>query len=183
MLVQITEKEYDVVLDIRYATANNFTGKPIYKKPVCYLHPDAASALKKAISLAKEQGYRFKIFDGYRPFEVQQELWNNNPDPNFISNPQTGAIPHVRGVAVDLNLIDKDGNELSMGTRFDEFNEKSHLGRTDISKTEQANRYLLLGIMTTAGWDFYSKEWWHFQLFKPREYKALTDKEAGTGMY
>lgn len=182
MLVPITEKEYDVVLDIRYATQNNFTGKEIYKKPGCYLHPDAAAALKKAVKLAKEQGYKIKIFDAFRPLEVQQELWNNNPDPNFISNPETGSIPHCRGVAVDINLIDKDGNELNMGTGFDEFNEKSHLGRLDISKDEQRNRYILLGIMTTAGWDFYSKEWWHFQLFKPREYKAFTDKEAGTGM-
>ncbi len=182
-LIEIKKSEFDVEIDIRYATANNFTGKPIYKKPGCYLHPDAANALQKAIKLAKEIGYRFVIFDAYRPHEVQKALWNHTPDPNFLSHPETGSLPHCRGVAVDLNLIDKNGKELDMGTGFDAFTPLSHHGVTEgISKQAQLNRFVLMGIMTAAGWDFYRNEWWHYQLFKPREYQVISDKDAGTGM-
>lgn len=181
-LVEIKKPAFDVEIDIVYATSNNFTGKPVYKKPGCYLHPDGADALQRAIKLAKEIGYRFKIFDTYRPIEVQRALWAHTPDPNFLSNPDTGSTPHCRGVAVDLNLIDKDGKELDMGTGFDEFTPRSHHGNIEVSKQAQLNRFILMGIMTSAGWDFYRNEWWHYQLFKPREYPIISDKNAQTGM-
>ncbi len=179
-LVKITEAEFDVELDIRYATNDNITGKPLYKKAEAYLHPVAAEKLKTAIAIAKAQGLRFKIFDAYRPLEIQQALWNHTPDPEFLSNPETGSVPHCRGVAIDLTLLDTKGSELDMGTGFDEFSPKSHHGVFTVSKKAQANRLLLMGIMTTADWDFYRNEWWHYQLFTPREYPVLSDKDAGT---
>lgn len=181
-LVPVQPPEFDVELDIRYASANNFTGAPIYSRPGSYLHPDAANALKWAIDLAANQGLRFKIFDTFRPREAQVALFNHTPDPNFISHPDTGSVPHCRGVAVDLTLIDKNGNELEMGTGFDAFTPRSFHGNTEVSLEAQKNRFLLMGIMTTAGWDFYRKEWWHYQLFKPREYTILTDADAKTRM-
>lgn len=181
-LTEIKNPEFDVEIDIKYATGDNFTGKPVYKKPGCYLHKDAASTLTKAIELAAEIGYRFIIFDAFRPHEAQVALWNHTPDPEFLSNPETGSVPHCRGVAVDLNLIDKNGNPLDMGTDFDAFTPLSHHANTEISNEAQKNRFLLMGIMTSAGWDFYRNEWWHYQLFKPREYPIIKDSEAGTGM-
>lgn len=182
-LVSITENDYDVVLDIAYATSRNFTGSPVYKNPHCYLHEEAAPCLNKAIELAKQLGYRLKIFDAFRPHECQVALWEHTPDSNFLSHPETGAMPHCRGVAVDLTLVDEQGKELEMGTGFDEFSPLSHHGvMSEISIDAQQNRLLLLGIMTSAGWDFYRNEWWHYQLFKPREYKLLRDSEAGTNM-
>lgn len=180
-LVTICQPDFDVDIDIKYAGHDNFTGQPVYKAAKCYLHTDAAITLKKAIELAKPLGLRFIIFDAFRPAEAQWKLWEHTPDPNFLADPAKGS-PHSRGVAVDLNLIDKAGKQLDMGTEFDAFTPLSHHGRTDISPQAQKNRMLLMGIMTTAGWDFYRNEWWHYQLFNSRNYALINDAEAKTGM-
>ncbi len=180
-LIPITQAEFDVEIDIKYATSDNFTGKPVYKAGLCYLHTEAAHCLEKAIALAKTQGLRFRIYDAFRPSEAQWKLWEHTPDPNFIADPAKGS-PHSRGVAVDLTLIDADRKPLDMGTAFDAFTPLSYHGRLDISPQAQQNRLLLMGIMTTAGWDFYRNEWWHYQLFNSRNYPLLNDKESGTHM-
>lgn len=182
-LVKIKQPEFDVDFYVAYATDDNFTGKPLYKSSDCYLHEEAAMRLQKAIELAAAIGLRLKVFDTYRPIEIQQELWDDNPDPNFISNPVTGAVTHCRGVAIDLTLIYKAGNELDMGTGFDAFTSLSYHGNLEISADAQRNRYTLMGIMSTAGWDFYSHEWWHYQLFEPRKYPVIKDSDAKTGLY
>ena len=182
-LVEITEKKFDVILDLRYASENNVCGKKLYAQPVCYLHEATAEALQKAIDAAKKLGLKLKIFDGFRPIEVQKFMFEKFPseDPNggFVSNPESGAIPHCRGVAIDLTLCDLQGNELDMGTDFDEFSDLAFHNCQKISVEAQRNRLLLLGLMTESGFDFYSKEWWHYQLFKPREYAVI---EAPKGM-
>jgi zinc D-Ala-D-Ala dipeptidase len=183
MLVRITPEAFNVDIDIVYATSRNFTGKAVYKNPHCFLHQDAIPPLEEAIRLAKHLGLRLKIFDAFRPHEAQMALWNHTPDPDFLSHPETGSMPHCRGVAVDLTLLDATGNALDMGTEFDAFLPASHHGVIEgISETAQHNRLILLGIMTSAGWDFYRNEWWHYQLFKPREYALLKDSECGTDM-
>ena len=174
-LVEIAPPAYDVALDIAYATANNFTGRPVYGRPACYLNTDAAACLRAAIDLAAPLGLRLKIFDAFRPAEAQWVLWKHTPDPNFLADPKRGS-PHSMGAAVDLTVIDGAGRELDMGTPFDAFTPLSHHGRTDISVQAQRNRVLLLGLMTAAGWDFYRNEWWHYQLFKARvKYPVLGD--------
>lgn len=173
-LIEITELTHDIVLDMRYATPNNFTGATIYHSPRCFLHNDALRCLETAIKLAKRQGLRFKILDAYRPQAAQEKLWSIYPDPNYVAPPQSGSH-HTRGVAVDLTLIDGAGNELDMGTPFDSFERTSHHGSTAISSEAARNRYLLVGIMMSAGWDLFINEWWHYQLFKPREYPLIID--------
>ena len=174
-LVEITSPAFDVALDIRYATSNNFTGKPVYGRPGCYLNPDAAERLSRAIALAAHMGLRFKVFDAFRPSEAQWVLWNHTPDPEFLADPNRGS-PHSMGAAVDLTLIDANGAELDMGTAFDAFTPLSHHGVLGISPEAQRNRALLLGIMTAADWDFYRNEWWHYQLFNARaKYQLLSD--------
>jgi D-alanyl-D-alanine dipeptidase len=173
--VEITKPEYDVEFYIAYATSDNFTGKPVYSRPGCYLHADAAALLKRAIALAKPHGLRFKIFDAFRPSEAQWALWAHTPDPDFLADPKRGS-PHSMGAAVDLTLIDGSGRELDMGTGFDAFTPLSHHANTEISVEAQRNRLLLLGIMSAAGWDFFSNEWWHYQLFRPRGvYPVISD--------
>ena len=113
------------------------------------------------------------IYDAFRPTEAQWILWEHSPNPDFLANPQTGS-PHSRGVAVDLTLLDQNGKELEMGTKFDDFCTQSHHGNLEISPLAQRNRYILMGIMTTAGWDFYQNEWWHYQLFKSKNYPLLS---------
>jgi len=173
-LVEITPESHRVLLDIAYATPRNFTGKPIYSRPACYLHADAAALLARAVVLATPLGLRLKIFDGFRPSEAQWALWNFRPDPEFLADPRKGS-PHSRGVAVDLNLVDERENELDMGTGFDAFTPLSHHANIDLPAAAQKNRLLLLGLMSAAGWDFYGNEWWHYQLFEPKRYPVLGD--------
>jgi zinc D-Ala-D-Ala dipeptidase len=176
-LVEIRPPEYDVAIDLAYATARNFTGKPVYARAGCYLHRAAAEKLQLAIAIARPFGLRLRIFDAFRPSEAQWVLWNTRPDPNFLADPRRGS-PHSRGVAVDLTIIDGAGRELDMGTGFDAFTPLSHHGTTaGIGVEAQRNRLVLLGIMTSAGWDFYRNEWWHYQLFNTREYPLLSDRD------
>jgi D-alanyl-D-alanine dipeptidase len=171
-LITIGQPQFDVDISLAYATPENVTGKQIYRHADCYLHPDAAAALQCAIELARPLGLRFKIYDAYRPVEGQWALWHAFPDPEFVADPRKGGI-HTRGIAVDLTLIDAAGRELDMGTEFDSFAAQAHHARTDISLEAQRNRFLLLGLMSAAGWDFYKNEWWHYQLFKSRDYPVV----------
>jgi D-alanyl-D-alanine dipeptidase len=185
-LIEILPPRFPVVFDLAYATPRNFTGQPVYARAACFLNPEAAELLARAITLAAKLGYRLKIFDGFRPTEAAWALWNHTPDPNFLADPRKGS-PHSRGAAVDLTLIEGPGlddkaRELDMGTAFDAFTPLSFHGNTDISVTAQRNRLILLGLMTAAGWDFYRNEWWHYQLFQPKRFPLLSDAEAGTAM-
>ncbi len=173
-LVEITESNHNIVLDLRYATPNNFTHEVIYNTNRCFLHQDALIKLEKAMALAAQHGYRLKILDAYRPQVAQEKLWSICPDPNYIAPPERGSH-HTRGVAVDLTLIDARGEELDMGTPFDSFLEASHHGTFSLSPESSRNRYMLLGIMMSAGWDCYMNEWWHYQLFNPQEYPLIMD--------
>ena len=177
MLIEITPSEFDVDLDIVYATERNFTGKPVYARPGCYLHRDAADRLTKAIELAKAVGLRFKVFDAFRPSEAQWVLWDHTPDPDFLADPRRGS-PHSMGAAIDLTLIESTGQELDMGTGFDDFTPRAHHGNLDVTAEAQRNRAMLLGFMTAAGWDFFRNEWWHYQLFRARaRYPVLSDDD------
>ncbi len=173
MLIEINSSTHPIIMDMRYASTNNFTGQVIYQKPLCLMHKDALVLFEKAIELAAKQGYTFKVFDVFRPQAAQEALWNICPNDMYIMPPTKGSV-HTRGVAIDLTLVDKDGAELDMGTPFDDFTEQSHHGASLPAAIEQ-NRYMLLGIMTTAGFDFYRNEWWHYQMFNPREYELIQD--------
>lgn len=180
-LVEILAIDHGIQIALAYATADNFTGRPVYARAIAYLHPDAERALIRAAALAAPHGLRLKLFDAFRPTEAQWRLWEHTPDPDFIADPRKGS-PHSRGVAVDLTLIDAQGRELDMGTKFDDFSERAFHGDCQISVEAQRNRFLLLGIMSAAGWDFYSKEWWHYQLFNARSYPLYSDSAVPVGL-
>jgi D-alanyl-D-alanine dipeptidase len=173
-LVEISPPDFDVDFALAYATTDNFTGAAVYRRAGCYLHGDAAACLKRAIALAGRHGLRLRIFDAYRPAEAQWVLWSHFPDPEFVADPRTGS-PHSRGIAVDLTLIDGAGSELDMGTGFDDFTTRSHHGSAAISAAAQRNRYLLMGLMLSAGWQFYAAEWWHYHVLPFDGYPLLSD--------
>ena len=175
-LVPGAPPDFDVEFTIASATAGNFTGKPVYRRADCYLLEPAAEALRRAIAQAAALGLRLRIFDALRPAEAQWALWNFRPDPEFLADPRRGS-PHSRGVAVDLTLIGSDGRDLDMGTGFDAFTPLSHHGSAGVAPEAQRNRLLLMGLMTTAGWDFYRNEWWHYQLFDARQYRLWNDAD------
>lgn len=180
-IIEINTVTHDVDFDLAYATNRNFTSQPVYANAVCYLHREAADKLETAVQLANELGLRIKIFDALRPSEAQWVLWNHTPDPDFLADPRGGS-PHSRGVAIDLTLLDQNGQELEMGTAFDAFTPLSHHGNTGISPSAQQNRYTLLGLMIAAGWDCYLNEWWHYQLFKSRDYPLISDTDLPSPM-
>jgi len=175
--IEINKDNFDLELDLRYATTNNVCQQILYKETTCYLHEETAQKLKTAIRLAKQIGLRIKIFDGYRPIAVQQFMYDMFPGQNgqesFVSNPKNGRIPHCRGVAIDLTLIDKNNQELDMGSDFDEFSEIAFHDCDKISSAAKKNRLILLGIMTEAGFDMLDKEWWHYQLPNVRNYEVI----------
>jgi len=175
-LIEITEDKYNVTIELEYAKNTNFTGKKIYTKSICYIHKDALPKLLSAISLAKALGYKLKIYDAFRPKEAQELLWDFCSNKDFITPPHIGS-PHSRGIAIDLTLI-KNDKIIDMGTKFDHLYKESYHGNTDISVTAQKNRIILLGIMTSAGWDFYQNEWWHYQLHNSKEWPLISAKEA-----
>ena len=177
-LIKITTNKFDVNIDLAYAKTSNFTGKKIYKNANCYIHKDAIGNLNKAIFIASKIGYKIKILDAFRPSEAQKALWKEYPNPNFITPPRKGS-PHSRGIAIDLTL-EHNNKILDMGTDFDHFSEESFHGNTEINISAQTNRMLLLGIMTTAGWDFYKNEWWHYQLYNSKKWPVLSDKVEKT---
>jgi D-alanyl-D-alanine dipeptidase len=173
-LAEIAPPAFDLFLDLRYATAGNLTGKPIYRRAGCYLHPDAAALLARAAELARPLGLKLCVFDAYRPPPAQWALWNHLPDPDFIADPRRGSH-HSRGAAVDLTLATPDCRKLEMGTGFDAITPMSYHADLAVSPEAQRNRLLLLGLMSAAGWDFYAKEWWHYQLFQPRRSPLIDD--------
>ncbi len=171
-----------LALDIRLATSNNFTGQPIYNRPAAYLHKDAWQALQVALKSAEKLGFTILVWDAFRPQEAQQRLWDHTPDETYISHPVTGTRPHCRGVAIDLTLVDSNGQELDMGTGFDDFRPLAHHNNTAISTEALHNRLILAGLMHAAGFVYNPHEWWHYQLPNLADYPIMTDISAGTGL-
>lgn len=162
-LIHITEQNHDVLVDLIYAGASNFTGQAIYDHPLCFLHPQAEAGLRKAIAAARGFGLRLKILDAFRPQEAQEALWAVAPNPDYIADPKIGSN-HTRGVAVDLTLVGADGVALDMGTPVDTMSTASHHFHADHPAAIQVNRMRLLTVMLEAGFVHHPREWWHYQL-------------------
>ncbi len=167
-LEEITPQSHGVLLDIRYATADNITGRPIYAEPRCFLRPEAAAALRRASELARHAGFRLVVFDGYRPRSAQKALWQACPDARYVVPPEVGSM-HTRGVAVDLTLADETGQPLDiqpldMGTDFDDMRPLALPARREVSAEALRKRMWMAGTMHAAGFVGTRTEWWHFQL-------------------
>lgn len=178
-LLPVVHPALDV--DLRYATADNFTGRVIYAHPHAFLHRDALVALRRAADLALAQGLRLRVYDAFRPQAAQRRLWAVMPDPRFVADPARGSM-HTRGVAVDLTLADAQGQPLDMGTGFDALTPASAPLSTDVPAAAQRNRCHLLGLMTLAGWVHHPNEWWHFDLRGARDYPLLPDGTDGPAL-
>lgn len=160
--VRIKDYIPDIYVDLKYATEDNFTGEVIYTFTDAYLRFGTVKKLIEAQSALSELGFCLKVWDAYRPVFAQQALWDAYPDPNFVSNPQTGTSAHCKGGAVDVTLVTADGEELSMPTGFDDFSALADRDYSDVSKEASANATILENTMTAAGFNTYFKEWWHY---------------------
>ncbi|HBD1814051.1 TPA: D-alanyl-D-alanine dipeptidase [Escherichia coli] len=152
----------DLEIELKYACADNITGKAIYQQARCLLHKDAITALAKSISIAQLSGLQLVIYDAYRPQQAQAMLWQACPDPQYVVDVTVGSN-HSRGTAIDLTLRDEHGNILDMGAGFDEMHERSHAYHPSVPPAAQRNRLLLNAIMTGGGFVGISSEWWHFE--------------------
>ncbi len=149
------------VLDMKYATSDNFLKKAVYSCAKCYVRGIVAKALIKANADFMKKGYRIKLFDCYRPHSVQKKMWKIVPNPGYVANPKGGSI-HNKGAAIDITLTDLKGNQIDMGTAFDHFGKEAHHAYTKLSKEVIANRKLLRSTMESYGFSIIKTEWWHY---------------------
>lgn len=174
-LVNVKDVIPTILLDIRYATTNNFTNQVIYKSAQCYLRPDVAQALLNVQNELQPMGYGLKIWDAYRPLSAQWKLWNIVPDERYVSDPRKGGR-HTRATAVDVTLISlEDGSELEMPTEFDDFTEKAWrtYEGSDVSDQARTNMKFLESVMEKQGFKGLETEWWHFDYQNWQEYDVL----------
>lgn len=161
-------------IDLKYATADNLTGAPIYREARCLLHKDAVAALAKSISIAQLAGLSLVVYDAYRPQQAQSILWEVCPDPQYVVDVAIGSN-HSRGTAIDVTLKDANGQVLDMGAGFDEMHDRSHAYHPSVPPQAQRNRLLLNAIMFGGGFVGISSEWWHFELPAAAKYPLLDD--------
>lgn len=161
--VNVLDFSFEFILDLKYATEDNFLNQKVYPCESCFLRLKALKNLLKAQANFKQYGYQIKLFDCYRPHSVQQKMWQIMPNATYVADPSKGSV-HNRGGAVDLTLVDKNGNELNMGTAFDFFGEASAHAYENLSDEVKKNRKLLKSIMERAGFQSIKSEWWHYQL-------------------
>ena len=176
--VRVRDYIPDIVTDLKYATANNFTGAVIYDFTDVYLRYSTVLKLMDVQAELRQQGLRLKIWDGFRPLEAQWSLWYAKPDPNYVSNPATGNNSHSRGHTVDLTLVDAEGRELEMPTGFDDFTSFADRDYSDCTVTAAANAQLLQEIMEKHGFTGLQTEWWHFSENADYEIEKIFDPGA-----
>lgn len=163
-VVDATELIPDLVVDMRYATDDNFLKRKVYPEDArCMLLTDAAKRLKKAADTLRPKGYRLKVYDCYRPRAVQYEMWKIMPEPGYVADPKFGSN-HNRGAAVDLTLVTAEGAEVEMPTKFDDFTPAAHHGYKGGTEASRKHREILRQAMEGAGFRKNKMEWWHYDL-------------------
>lgn len=163
--VELVTLEPGILLDLKYATTDNFVKAQLYECPRCFLRADVAYAIRNIHRELRRKGYGLKMYDCYRPLGIQWKLWEKVPDPRYVADPRKGSM-HNRGSAVDLSIVDADGNELDMGTHFDFFGKEAYHDYTALPKEVLANRTLLKNTMLKHGFRSTRTEWWHYSYTK-----------------
>ena len=173
-----------VEVDLKYATTDNFMKENLYGEfRVAFLHRIAAEKLRLAtvVLLQLKPGWKFLVFDALRPRSVQRKLWDKvrgTDQQPYVANPEKGSI-HNFGFAVDLSLINEDGKEVDMGSKFDDFSklsepalEEEFLKTGKLTAVQVNNRRTLRKVMTEAGFQQQPNEWWHYDALPAREVRV-----------
>jgi len=161
--VNLKDFSQDFVYDMKYATEDNFLKSKVYDCAECYLRYKTVKALILANQRFMKKGFKIKIFDCYRPLDIQKKMWAIVSNPQYVANPSKGSI-HNRGGAVDITLVDFDGKELDMGTSFDFFGKEAGHDYRGFSQEIEKNRNLLRKIMVKEHFNSFDSEWWHYNL-------------------
>ena len=172
-LVDLNTFIYRIIIDMPYSTPANVTHTILYPKPIAYMREPAAEALLFAHLELNKLGLELKIYDAYRPLSVTRKIWDVVQDSRYAANPATGS-GHNRALSVDLTLVDiRTGEELDMGTGFDNFTDTAYHTFTHLPETVLNNRGLLKVVMEEHGFVSLSTEWWHYSWPNTRGWEIL----------
>ena len=174
-LVELTTLDASIKLDIRYATANNLAGRPVYAQARAFLQRPAADALVRAHRRLEKSGVGLLIFDGYRPWRVTKLFWDITPPDKreFVADPASGS-KHNRGCAVDLSLFDRrTGREIEMPSVYDEMSPRAYPDYAEGPAGPRKMRDLLRHAMEAEGFIVEPNEWWHFNYKDWQQYPIL----------
>ena len=167
-LIAIASVDSSIVIDLRYATDDNFVGQAVYPIGIAAVNKETGQRLAAANRIFQRDGYTIKVWDAYRPIHVQQLFWQACPDPRYVARPpeqrpnQALKPDHMNGMSVDVTLIDRDGQELPMPTEFDDFTAQAAADYPGASKEARDNALYLIAVMESVGFRNYPGEWWHF---------------------
>ncbi len=174
-LVELVSLDSTIRLDIRYATPDNFLGRPVYSEARAFLQRPAAEALVRAHRWLKTKGYGIVVFDGYRPWSVTKVFWDATPEDKkqFVADPAKGSR-HNRGCAVDVSLYDlRTGRTVQMPSGYDEMTERAYPDYRGGPRKARRLRDLLRRAMEREGFTVYEHEWWHFDYRDWSRYPVL----------
>ena len=172
-LVDVANVIADAVIDMRYATDDNFMGKKLYPVARCKLRRAVAARLARVAAALRAQDRRLLLWDCYRPTSIQKEMWRRVPDPRYVADPRVGS-KHGRGAAVDVALVDRDGKPVVLPTKHDEFSEAAHRDHALVGDAGIEARRLEKA-MVDEGFRPMPTEWWHFDAPDFASY-ALSDE-------
>lgn len=167
----------DFSYDLKYATTDNFIKTKVYSCDRCLIRKEVALALIDANQKFLPRGFRIKFYDCYRPLSVQKAMWKVFPDSKYVADPTYGSI-HNRGGAVDITLVDANGSELAMGTKFDHFGIEAHHSYQDLPDSVIMNRVMLKEIMESSGFSPIASEWWHYNFINNGSQYPVSDFET-----
>ena len=179
-LIEVTsEKVPGLVLEIRYATQQNITGKKIYADKRAWLREETIRKLAQVARELEEKGYRLVLWDGWRPASAQKALWAAKPDGRFLTPPNR-VSRHTRGTSVDVSLADRNGKIVEMPSDHDEFTDRADEDFSDVPKEVAQRARLLRKAMFRAGFSGVPDEWWHYDLrdwasYEPIEVRGLRE--------
>lgn len=172
-LIDIKKAIPSVVLDIRYATKNNFMKQVMYKQARAFARKPVVEKLKLIQAKLNKQGYGLKIYDAYRPYAVTVSFYHKANDKNFVANPAKGS-KHNRGCAVDLSIIDlKNGKDVPMPTPYDSFEAAAAPHYSKLPAHIIKNRDFLINTMQANGFKVIYNEWWHFDFIGWQDYDLM----------
>lgn len=174
-LVEVVALDASIKLDVRYASAHNFVGRPVYDQARVFLQRPAAEAVVRAHRALKSKGYGLLLFDGYRPWRVTKLFWDVTPPEKraFVADPAQGSR-HNRGCAVDLSLFDlSTGREVEMPSAYDDMTERASPEYVGGTPEQRRRRDLLRAAMEAEGFHVIDNEWWHYDYDAWREYPIL----------
>ncbi len=161
--VNLRDYSNDFVYDMKYATEDNFLKAKVYDCAECMLRLKTVKALIAANNDFLKKGYRIKLYDCYRPLDIQKKMWEIVSNPEYVADPKKGSI-HNRGGAVDISLVDINGKEVDMGTSFDFFGIQASHNFKQLSKEILSKRAYLKKTMIKNGFNSFDSEWWHYNL-------------------